>query len=205
MPAPEFLAPAASSSSGTGATLHTVPGPPNASIDSSYRRSHGGAAHRSDSVHGLLVQRSRSTRRAWQRPAPDALPQSLRWPATLTHGATNNVIKGTQFNGVTQGAYYGDDDQSFSNFPLVRITDSAGTRRLLQHAWLGGRCRDGRKDRIDQVRHSRHHRSRRCNFGSRGQWHSVRTGGRHHRVAITSGHRTIVRNPQALSSSSSSH
>ena len=27
---------------------------------------------------------------------------------------------------LTQGAFYGDDNQSASNFPIVRITDSAG-------------------------------------------------------------------------------
>jgi hypothetical protein len=59
--------------------------------------------------------------------------------STLTHGVKNNVIKGTQFNGVTQGAYYGDDDQSYSNFPLVRITDFAGNVVYCRtHGWLGG-------------------------------------------------------------------
>jgi hypothetical protein len=40
---------------------------------------------------------------------------------------------------VTQGAYYGDDDQSFTNFPLVRITDSSGRVWYCRtHGWLGG-------------------------------------------------------------------
>jgi hypothetical protein len=46
--------------------------------------------------------------------------------STLTHGSKNNLIGGTQFNGLTQGAFYGDDNQSASNFPIVRITDAAG-------------------------------------------------------------------------------
>jgi hypothetical protein len=45
--------------------------------------------------------------------------------ATLTHGTRNNAIGGTQFNGLSQCAYYGDDNQSASNFPLVRITNNA--------------------------------------------------------------------------------
>src|SRR5579859_4087847 len=59
--------------------------------------------------------------------------------ATLTHGSTNNRITGTQFNGVTQGAYYGDDNQSATNFPLVRITDASGAVVYCRtHGWLGG-------------------------------------------------------------------
>ena len=59
--------------------------------------------------------------------------------ATLTHGSTNNRITGTQFNGVTQGAYYGDDNQSATNFPIVRITDSAGDVVYCKtYGWLGG-------------------------------------------------------------------
>jgi hypothetical protein len=46
--------------------------------------------------------------------------------ATLTHATKDNVIRGTQFNGLSQGAAYGDDNQSATNFPLVRITDSTG-------------------------------------------------------------------------------
>jgi hypothetical protein len=59
--------------------------------------------------------------------------------ATLTHGKTNNRITGTQFNGLDQGSYYGDDNQSSTNFPLVRITDSTGAVVYCKtHGWLGG-------------------------------------------------------------------
>ena len=58
---------------------------------------------------------------------------------TLTHGSLNNRIGGTQFNGLTQGGYYGDDSQNASNFPLVRITDSTGKVVYCRtHGWLGG-------------------------------------------------------------------
>jgi hypothetical protein len=59
--------------------------------------------------------------------------------ATLTHGSKNNSIKGKQFNGMDQGSYYGDDAQNDTNFPLVRITDSAGHVVYCRtHNWLGG-------------------------------------------------------------------
>ena len=45
-------------------------------------------------------------------------------PTTITRG-TSYVIKGTQFNGLSQGAAYGDDTQSATNYALVRITNNA--------------------------------------------------------------------------------
>ena len=59
-------------------------------------------------------------------PCSDCAPTITSVAGTLTRGSLNNVIRGMQFTGVSQGAYYGDDDQSFTNFPLVRITDFAG-------------------------------------------------------------------------------
>jgi len=48
-------------------------------------------------------------------------------------------ISGTQFNGLDQGAYYGDDNQASTNFPIVRITDSASHVVYCKtHGWLGG-------------------------------------------------------------------
>ena len=35
-------------------------------------------------------------------------------------------LTGTLFNGISQGAAYGDDEQMDSNFPLVRFTDGSG-------------------------------------------------------------------------------
>ena len=45
-------------------------------------------------------------------------------PTTITRGDTYQ-ISGTQFNGMTQGAAYGDDAQMSSNYPLVRVTNNA--------------------------------------------------------------------------------
>jgi hypothetical protein len=58
---------------------------------------------------------------AWQ-PKITALETTV--PGCITEGDTYTV-KGTQFNGLTQGAYYGDDAQSATNYPLVRITNNA--------------------------------------------------------------------------------
>jgi hypothetical protein len=45
-------------------------------------------------------------------------------PSTVTPGSTYS-ISGTQFNGLSQGAYYGDDVQGATNYPLVRITNNS--------------------------------------------------------------------------------
>jgi hypothetical protein len=57
-------------------------------------------------------------------PNPAWAPTITRVLATLTHGLTF-ALKGTQLNGFSQGAAYGDDAQSASNYPLVRITNLA--------------------------------------------------------------------------------
>ncbi|MFY9741227.1 MAG: hypothetical protein WA252_14565 [Candidatus Sulfotelmatobacter sp.] len=48
----------------------------------------------------------------------------------LTAGSTDNVIEGTQFNGLSQGAMYGDDAQMATNYPLVRI-ENAATKNIV--------------------------------------------------------------------------
>jgi hypothetical protein len=45
-------------------------------------------------------------------------------PANATRGSTYQVT-GTQFNGLSQAVAYGDDAQSATNYPLVRITNNA--------------------------------------------------------------------------------
>jgi hypothetical protein len=45
-------------------------------------------------------------------------------PASLTPGQSY-AISGTLFNGMTQGAYYGDDAQMATNYPLVQIVNMA--------------------------------------------------------------------------------
>lgn len=45
-------------------------------------------------------------------------------PSSVVPGSTYSLT-GTQFNGLSQGAYYGDDAQGATNYPLVRITNSS--------------------------------------------------------------------------------
>jgi hypothetical protein len=45
-------------------------------------------------------------------------------PTDVTSGTTY-TITGKQLSGRTAGAYYGDDWQSFTNFPLVRVVNNA--------------------------------------------------------------------------------
>ncbi|PYX80254.1 MAG: hypothetical protein DMG70_24340, partial [Acidobacteria bacterium] len=53
------------------------------------------------------------------------------WAPTITSAPTSPqrgkmyTISGTQFNGLSQGAAYGDDFQAATNFPLVRIVNAA--------------------------------------------------------------------------------
>jgi hypothetical protein len=45
------------------------------------------------------------------------------------------TLEGVRLNGINQGAYYGDDGQSSTNYPLVRITmqDSGNVRFFRTH------------------------------------------------------------------------
>jgi hypothetical protein len=72
-------------------------------------------------------------------PCAGCAPAIKAVASTLTHGSKNNKMSGTQFNGLSQGATYGDDNQSNTNFPIVRITDSTGAVVYCRtHNWLGG-------------------------------------------------------------------
>jgi hypothetical protein len=53
---------------------------------------------------------------AWQ-------PTISSVPTTLTRGSTNQ-ISGTQFNGLSQANAFGDEYQTSTNYPLVRITNN---------------------------------------------------------------------------------
>jgi hypothetical protein len=57
-------------------------------------------------------------------PNPAWLPAITSVPAILGPGSTVQ-LSGLQLNGLSQGAAYGDDNQSSTNYPLVRITNTA--------------------------------------------------------------------------------
>ncbi len=53
-------------------------------------------------------------------------PKIKEYPTSVNAGGIY-TISGTQFNGLSQGAAYGDDNQMATNYPIVRITnDSTG-------------------------------------------------------------------------------
>jgi len=52
------------------------------------------------------------------------LVASERPVTTLARGASYELV-GERLSGVTQGTYYGDDEQAYTNFPLVRVTNAA--------------------------------------------------------------------------------
>lgn len=65
---------------------------------------------------------------------PDGGPKAA-WKPKITNSPADMVlghtytITGTQFNGLSQACTYGDDQQMATNYPLVRITDTATNDR----------------------------------------------------------------------------
>ncbi|HLY05769.1 MAG TPA: hypothetical protein VKR31_08485 [Rhizomicrobium sp.] len=58
-------------------------------------------------------------------PRASWLPVVSSVSSKLTVGSTGNAISGTNFNGFSLGASYGDDAQMSTNYPLVRITNNS--------------------------------------------------------------------------------
>jgi hypothetical protein len=107
---------------GNTGTIATVPNAPNAGNDSSF------IINLLVLPNGQILQTDFSNDIEIYTPSGIYLPS---WqavitsvPATLVPGTTY-PIAGTQLNGLSQGAYYGDDDvQANTNFDLVRITNT---------------------------------------------------------------------------------
>ena len=59
------------------------------------------------------------------KPKAAWLPVVSSVSSSLTVGSTGNAISGTNFNGFDLGGVYGDDGQSATNYPLVRITNNS--------------------------------------------------------------------------------
>lgn len=51
-------------------------------------------------------------------------PTITKFPSSVTRGATYR-ISGTQFNGLSQAAAFGDEFETATNYPLVRITNNS--------------------------------------------------------------------------------
>jgi len=56
---------------------------------------------------------------------PVARPTILLPSNSLAIGSVNNIMAGRQLNGLSQNNAYGDDYQGDTNFPLVRLTNTA--------------------------------------------------------------------------------
>ncbi len=67
-------------------------------------------------------------------------PAISTYPTTVTRGMTYS-ISGTQFNGLSQANAFGDEYQTATNYPLVRITNNATTHvfyaRTHDHSTMG--------------------------------------------------------------------
>jgi len=57
-------------------------------------------------------------------PSATWAPAIAAFSASITRGSTYG-ISGTQFNGLSQAAGYGDENETATNYPLVRITNQA--------------------------------------------------------------------------------
>jgi hypothetical protein len=53
-----------------------------------------------------------------------AVPTILAASTSLGVGSVNNILYGKQLNGLTQNNGYGDDNQSDTDYPLVRLTNT---------------------------------------------------------------------------------
>jgi len=107
-----------------GTNFITAPSPPNASNEVSYD---GRMLVLPNGGHVLFTDGTTDVETYIPKGAAKSswAPTITSSPSTIVAG-DKYTIKGTQFNGLTQGAAYGDDAQSATNFPLVRITDAIG-------------------------------------------------------------------------------
>lgn len=106
-----------------GSTLNAFPAPPNAVNDASFV-GHllvlpTGQVMFTDFTTDVEVLTTAGTfKGSWQ-------PVIKSAPSSVAAGLSNYSISGTQFNGLTQAAAYGDDFQDATNYPLVRIVNNA--------------------------------------------------------------------------------
>ena len=105
-----------------GTKFKKVPGPPNAPTEST----EGGSMLLLPTGQILFTDGSSDVEvyTSSGKPKPSWAPSISSVPSELEAGHTY-FISGKQFNGLSQGAMYGDDDQTATNYPLVRITNKA--------------------------------------------------------------------------------
>jgi hypothetical protein len=105
-----------------GTNLNLVNGPPNAPVDGSFYARMlllpTGQVFFDDGSTDVEIYTSSGTY------DPHWAPRIQSAPGTVSPGGSY-AISGHYFNGFSQGAAYGDDAQSATNYPLVRITNLA--------------------------------------------------------------------------------
>jgi hypothetical protein len=71
---------------------------------------------------------------------PAWAPTIVTFPAVVTRGSSY-ALEGTQFNGLSQGASFGDEFEAATNYPLVRLTNVASAHvvyaRTHDHSTMG--------------------------------------------------------------------
>jgi hypothetical protein len=105
-----------------GTTLSAVPAPPNAPNDNTFYTRMlvlpSGQVLFTDGTSDVEIYTpAGSAKSSWA-------PTITSYPTIVTRGV-GYTIEGTQFNGLSQGAAYGDDAQSATNFPMVRMRNTA--------------------------------------------------------------------------------
>jgi hypothetical protein len=113
---------------------HSIPQPPFNTPSPNPYSTEGGRMLVLGSGNVLYVQVGHDTMYVYTREwrYPDSWRPTICsgcYPSVVHVGRTYTV-SGTQFNGLSQGAAYGDDAQSATNFPLVLITNTASGHRL---------------------------------------------------------------------------
>jgi hypothetical protein len=69
-----------------------------------------------------------STTHLWVYTPGPALAAGIPTIASVTSSSGTYTLTGTKLNGLSAGASYGDDAQMDSNYPIVRLVDSTGTK-----------------------------------------------------------------------------
>jgi len=59
------------------------------------------------------------------KPHREWRPRISSVSTNLSRGSANNPVSGKKFNGFSEGAYYGDDAQESTNYPIVMIANNA--------------------------------------------------------------------------------
>ena len=100
-------------------------------------------------------------------------------PSSVNRGSTYK-ISGTQFNGLSQAAAFGDEYQTATNYPLVRITNTATGHVFYAKHTTTARWEWRRTgERINEVRRAEDDGNRRQHDGSCGERNSIAAGEHH--------------------------